>query len=256
MTERIYRYEADEAMRSAQKSAILSFKYFWRELSWESRRIIPGLDMHAVKVPIKTNVSGKDVPSHEHMWFSNIYFDGKKIYGELLNQPLWVKKLKQGDQKDFELNEIEDWIYSINDYAYGGFTVNIMRASMSKKELKQHDDAWGLKFGDAKSVFVVPKSYKSSKGAYQIGDNIPEHPMSLNMNNSFEKEIRKNPKPFLELNDEGYSMLHFDSLAGNISQVKTLLKCGANKSLKNKDGLKPIDLARIMKWETIIDLLK
>ena len=84
------------------------------------------------------------------------------------------------------LNEIEDWIYSINDYAYGGFTVNIMRASMSKKELKQHDDAWGLKFGDAKSVFVVPKSNKNSKGAYQIGDKIPEHPMSLNMNNSLE----------------------------------------------------------------------
>ena len=256
MKGKIYRFDTDEKMLLGQKSALLSFKYFWRELSWENRRIVPGLDMHAIKVPIKTNITKGNAPTHEQMWFSNVDFDGAAISGELLNQPNWVKKLKPGDRKIFKLEEISDWIYALNGRAYGGFTVNAMRSSMPKKELKQHDDAWGLKFGKPESVFVAPKSYDDIKSGYQLDDNIPEHPMSIKMAKSLVKDIKKNPKDFLEVNSSGQSLLHYESLAGNLAQVKALLKCGANKNLKNINGLTPIELASFLHWDKIINVLR
>lgn len=45
---------ADPAMAEAVERARRSFRFFWRELSWERRRIIPALDMAAIKLPFAT----------------------------------------------------------------------------------------------------------------------------------------------------------------------------------------------------------
>ena len=46
---------ADTEMEEASVNAKKSFKIFWRELSWEMRRIIPGLDLSVVKRGFPTN---------------------------------------------------------------------------------------------------------------------------------------------------------------------------------------------------------
>ena len=38
-------------MQQAYQAARASFRRFWRELSWERRRIVPGLEMAMVKLP-------------------------------------------------------------------------------------------------------------------------------------------------------------------------------------------------------------
>ncbi|HPR63340.1 MAG TPA: DUF2314 domain-containing protein [Thermoanaerobaculia bacterium] len=49
--ENVYMFdETDPEMVKANQRARETFKYFWRELSWEKRRIVPGLDMALVKI--------------------------------------------------------------------------------------------------------------------------------------------------------------------------------------------------------------
>ena len=52
MSEQVFMYDGqDPELLQASESARQSFKYFWRELSWERRRIVPALDLAMVKLP-------------------------------------------------------------------------------------------------------------------------------------------------------------------------------------------------------------
>lgn len=57
--------ESDE-FKAAVASAQATFKYFWRELSWEARRIVKGLDMAAVKMSFPIESDDPEVPSVEN----------------------------------------------------------------------------------------------------------------------------------------------------------------------------------------------
>lgn len=46
-----YVEQADKPVNRAGERARKTFKYFWRELFWERRRIIPALDFAMVKAP-------------------------------------------------------------------------------------------------------------------------------------------------------------------------------------------------------------
>ena len=91
MSEPVFMFDdADPAMRQAYEAAQRSFKYFWRELSWEQRRIVPGLDMTMVKLPFTDGPRTDDNPDYEHMWIGELDFDGETIAGQLLNSPNWL----------------------------------------------------------------------------------------------------------------------------------------------------------------------
>lgn len=62
-----------EAFKNAQKT----FKYFWRELSWEYRRIVPTLSFSCVKVAFMQETD--NVQNIEHMWINDVQFDGNNI---------------------------------------------------------------------------------------------------------------------------------------------------------------------------------
>ena len=97
--------DGDPEMQRAYQAARQSFRYFWRELSWERRRIIPGLDLACVKAPFsdgKAKARGKD-PEVEHMWIGEIDFDGRNVRGELLNNPNWLTSVKAGDPAQIPL---------------------------------------------------------------------------------------------------------------------------------------------------------
>ena len=73
------------AMIEAFKNAQKTFKYFWRELSWESRRVVPAHVVACVKVAFTQEEN--NVQNMEHMWINNVSFDGDKITGILINTP-------------------------------------------------------------------------------------------------------------------------------------------------------------------------
>ncbi len=96
-----------EAFQRAQQS----FKYFWRELSWEYRRIVPGLDPCLCKSGFLAGISGQEEPVVEHMWINEVYFDGETISGTLINQPNELTNISNGDPVSIPLNQISDWLF-------------------------------------------------------------------------------------------------------------------------------------------------
>lgn len=86
-----------EDFRVAVASAQRTFRFFWREMSWERRRIVKALDLAAVKVSFTTDSADPDSPSVENMWVTDVDFDGLTLSGILMNEPVWVSSINAGD---------------------------------------------------------------------------------------------------------------------------------------------------------------
>ena len=101
--------QENELMNHAFEQARSTFKYFWRELYWENRRIIPALDFAMVKVPFFQD--SEDGEICEHMWINDIYFDGLHIYGTLVNEPNDLTNVEQGESVCVPVDDISDWMF-------------------------------------------------------------------------------------------------------------------------------------------------
>jgi uncharacterized protein YegJ (DUF2314 family) len=262
--ENLYRFNGDDKkMQEASEKARQSFKFFWRELSWEYRRIVPALDLAIVKVPFKVTSKQEGIPPYEHMWINNISFDGENITGFLANQPNWVDNLSPGDEVNIPLAHISDWMYASQDKVYGGYSVHAMRAAMGISEREAHDSAWGFEFGDPESINITPYSKPESKGfmskLFGCGKRdlsaleLPEHPMSENSAEGIEEYLTENPSAITDLDDDGWTMMQRESLAGNLAPVLIFLKHGADPHQKNPNGKSSIELAKQLGWKKIVD---
>lgn len=235
---------SDPAMDAAMRSARATFKYFWRELTWEYRRIVPALELAVVKAAFGDEGGGPD--DVEHMWLSEVAFDGDTVSATLLNMPNTVRSVKAGDRIPLAPWQIEDWMYVIAGRVYGGFTVQRMRAGMSAKERRGHDEAWGFDFGDPNQVALVPS-----------GDLEAEHAMSENMAAKLAQAVDANPAAFLVHADEqGLTTLHSLALGGSAAGVKVLLAKGADASQRTRRGKSALDLAVLMEWPRVIAMLQ
>ncbi|MCK0203181.1 DUF2314 domain-containing protein [Ornithobacterium rhinotracheale] len=237
----------DQQMIKAFEKAQETFGYFWRELSWEYRRIIPALDIASVKVAL---IEGEDEDVFvEHVWMSDIDFDGNTIYGTLNNQPQYISAYNQGDRIEMPFEQVSDWLFVSGGKSYGGFTVQVLRSQMNDEERQQHDEAWGVDFGDYNTIYVA-------YGQEENEQVLKEHPMSINMKEKLEEFINNYPNEISEMDEKGNTMLHREALAGNATVVEVLLKAGANKTIKNKAGQTPLDFAKKFNWEGVIQLLE
>jgi uncharacterized protein YegJ (DUF2314 family) len=263
MSEPIFMFDAaDPAMKHAYEKAQQSFKYFWRELSWEHRRIVPGLDMAMVKLPFTDGPRTDGKPDYEHMWIGQVDFDGETVSGKLLNSPNWLTSVREGASVRVPFSHLEDWMMTDQGRAYGGFTVNVMRAQMGSKERREHDSAWGLDFGDPAVVRVeIEREGKPRKsfltGVFGGEKRTPEqeahrdHPMCVNMLESLEKELRGNPSFGLSPDAEGWTLLQREALAGNLGVVKVLVRHGADVTAKTPHGRTASELAGGIGWPEI-----
>ena len=243
----IYFVSSDEDyMQRAFEQARESFRYFWREVYWERRRIVPMLDYAMVKICFLDIVNGEEVG--EHMWIDDVEFDGETIYGTLINEPDAVQNVKLGDQISAKIDEMSDWLFSIDGRAYGGFSVQAMRSRMQKKELKEHDKEWGLDFRDFNDILVV---YEQKEHP----ENLPEHPMCKNVREQFEQYVKENPSIVTDADEEGFTQLHREALAGNLALVNVLLANGADKNIRTKSGKRAIDFAENLGWKDIVKAL-
>ena len=252
-------------MAKAFADARATFKYLWRELTWEYRRIIPALGTSAIKAAF--NDPGRSSDDTEHMWLSEIAFNGEIISAELLNDPKHLTSVRAGQRIELTPAEIEDWMYSIDDRVYGGFTIQLMRANMDTRERRAHDKAWGLMFPDPGRVDLVPAWGARKKrgllkkllggGDSERGDPDAEHPMSENMAAGLADAIDEDRDRFLKtVDDDGLTTLHSMALAGSTAGVRVLLAKGADPRVKTKAGHTARHLAERMGWPSTIEILK
>jgi len=246
---RVITFESDDPdMQRAFKRARASFRFFWREACWDRRRIIPALDMACVKAPFSDGEKKRrndGNPDVEHMWMNDIEFDGKRVSGVLMNSPNWLRTVKEGDDARFKLEEISDWMYAIGGEVYGAFTVNVLRSRMGRRERKEHDEMWGLDFGDPDKPRVAQES-----------DDDGEHPMSRGMAEKLKEKLASDRSMITETDERGWTLLHEEALAGNYAVVRTLLRAGADPKAKTSKGWTALDLAESLGWDRVAELLE
>ncbi len=245
----------DPDMADACARARATFRFFWREMTWEMRRIIPGLELAAVKLAFSEAPKpgllrglfggGKArEPIVEHMWISDVQFDGVTVRGTLLNDPHELRSVSAGDTVVAPFARITDWMYVMRGEVYGGFTIDVVRSGMSDDARAQHDAAWGLNFGAVGDVAYTP-----------FEDDETEHPMSINMGSKFTDTIAANPEMMAQ-GDAGGTMLHDMALGGSETIVEALLAAGADPMAERTDGRTPADLAELIGWTTLARRLR
>ena len=123
--------EMNAAMEKARKSVDELIKVF------KNRK--KGQRQFGVKVAIR---DGKKV---EHFWVQISKFDGKQFVGEIANDPMVVKTVKEGDEIKVAKDKISDWMYVDKDKLVGGYTVRVLRKRLSPEERKALDDSLDYK---------------------------------------------------------------------------------------------------------------
>lgn len=247
-TQKIFLAEQDQKMEDATREAQKTFRFFWRELYWEHRRIIPALGFAMVKVPFRQEVSGRRDPVVEHMWINHIGFDGDLITGELVNEPHQLTNVEVGAKVSLEIREITDWMFSMQGKTYGGFTIHALRSGMSERERKKHDEAWGVDFGDYEEILVAYQQKETP-------ENLIEHPMSKNMAEKYREFFGENPDEIHQKDHNGHTPLHTETIAGNRTSVEVLLELGSDKTLTSNSGKTPLQYAEFMNWEHLLEVL-
>ncbi|OLV71235.1 hypothetical protein BS580_15895, partial [Acinetobacter baumannii] len=167
---KLYKNESPE-MILAFENAIGTFKYFWRELYWESRRIVPALELAYVKCAfIQENLEDKNEPLIEYMWIDQVDFDGSTISGILLNEPYIIENVQAGETVRLQFESIVDWMFLSNGTVHGAFTIQEYRKTLNASGRKEYDEAWGIDFGNPDEILLV---YDQKN----CPENLEEHPM-------------------------------------------------------------------------------
>jgi len=267
----------DAEMEQAAAKARQTFRFFWREMAWEQRRIVPGLELAAVKGafsdPPEIAANNPGEFEVEHMWLLEVDFDGRQLEGTLINAPHSLKSFQESDRVTIAGRQIFDWMYVVAGNVYGGFTVDVLRSRMGKGERKQHDQAWGFDFGEVGIVNLVPPEYLGESSAKRkgflsrFGTSSPapqdysvvaatEHPMSVNMRDSLDQILTENPAFVHETDHRSYNFLHQLALAGSWDGVDVCLKHGADPKQAAPNGMTPLALAKCLGWKRVMERLQ
>ena len=262
--------DEDAEMTQASAAAQNSFKFFWRELSWERRRIIPALDMAMIKLPFTEGTRSDGNPELEYMWADQIAFDGITLSGSLLNEPNFLASVKKGDAVSMPFSQLTDWMMTSDGKAYGAHTVNLMRSRMSARERKDHDEAWGLDFGQPNEIRTELTSRQAGKGgvlsrlfggkatsgpATDGPGTFADHPMCINILPRYEAQLKEDPDIATQIDERGWTLLHSDALAGNLGIVKLVVRHGADIEARTPDGRDAVALAQNIGWDEVATYL-
>lgn len=94
----------------------------------------------AVKYPFGGN------SATEHMWVSEVSYDGSVLRGVLNNHPKDLQRLKAGQPVEVSPAHISDWMYVEDGRLVGGYTLRVMVRSYSAEEKRALEESLGFKF--------------------------------------------------------------------------------------------------------------
>ena len=133
----------DAEMLAAMQTARARFPEFWREVSADYQRVIPALGGSMVKAYFCDEAAPE---GGEHMWVSEVEYDGKTITGVLEDTPRELRNVRSGERVSFPLERLSDWFYVDEGKAVGAFTVKLLRTRMTTKQRREHDSYYPFRF--------------------------------------------------------------------------------------------------------------
>jgi uncharacterized protein YegJ (DUF2314 family) len=231
----------DPALAAAYARARATFGYFWREQSWEHRRIVPGLDLAAVKAAFA------DGDTVEHLWVGDVAFDGITLTGTAINEPFELTTVRAGDAVAIDLDDLEDWMFAIGGVVHGGHTIAVIRASLGRRERRAHDRGWGLTF---------PDDVLLAHGQAKHPEHLDDHPMCINTRPEFAAALQHQRHLATDLDEEGFTMLQREAIAGNAPIVTLLLAFGADPAARSPRGLTAVEHAERLGWTRVVEALR
>lgn len=119
--------EEDKAMDGAVAKARESLGFFLAALNAKK----PDTGGFEVKKPF---VEGEKV---EHIWVSDITWDGKAFRGRVDNKPLDVSTVRLGQRVTVTPEDLSDWMFVKDGKLMGGFTIRLLYARLSAGEKAQ-----------------------------------------------------------------------------------------------------------------------
>lgn len=117
-------------MQAAVSNAQATVPQFLRVLTNPA----PNQKRFQIKKPFGTSTG-----SEEHLWIGEVKFDGTNLHGRLDNQPVDLLTWKKGDAVTVLTNELSDWLYHEDGLIVGGYTLRVMRRSVTGKEAQDFD---------------------------------------------------------------------------------------------------------------------
>ena len=101
----------------------------------------------------------------EHILVANIDANVFPLEGTVANEPN-IKNIEFKQRISFHQSEITDWMYLENGYLVGGFTIQVIRSSLSQEEKAEHDANAPYKF---KGFKIQEKEKIMNKQAVILG---------------------------------------------------------------------------------------
>jgi len=70
----------------------------------------------------------------EHIWISQLTYDGTLLHGKIGDDPVNIPNLKINDAVSCPPAELTDWMYMEDGMIVGGYTIRVLRKRMSGQE--------------------------------------------------------------------------------------------------------------------------
>ncbi len=80
-----------------------------------------------------------DGSNTEHMWLAPVTFDGETFHGPVSNDPASVGNVRMGQRAEVSPTKISDWMYLDQGKVVGGYTLRVLRDTLSPKERVEFD---------------------------------------------------------------------------------------------------------------------
>lgn len=125
----------DNGMNAAILKAQKNFPVFKEALVKNSRRVLSVIETSLIKYAFPAAKNGVEV---EHMFLSDIHWNGSEVIGTLNSEPMHTDSVKLGEKIAVDPKHITDWLFIYQGKTYGGYTFQYMWTTFSKEEQKAY----------------------------------------------------------------------------------------------------------------------
>ncbi len=104
---------------------------------------------------VKVRVAEGDVV--EHIWASELSFDGTRLRGTLGNTHVNLRRVKMGDTVVVRPDSVSDWMIVDRDTVFGAFTVYVVRDRIPSADRAAFDRDMRIYFGSRPRLLSPPR---------------------------------------------------------------------------------------------------